>query len=284
MNILHDNRNNKEATLWKETHGLHVNNPLPHLPHSPLRSHQGQLFPPFQGWLLTIFLQTFQKLSTPCVTSRRVAIYLQGPRHSPVLPFACCIGSMLFDGCGGQCYLWCPFRIGAARLAHWGCAGYCRGHFTILAAHSPPRPGHPPHASPVFLCVRSNCYTPLCVVLVVRHAHASHVAVCVRSNYSTSPRGIRGNCAHLHLSYAPPRFARTSLTRVWCVPSWWQGWFAPHYQPINLLPCTTNLGGLEDDAKHTKRNQRKPLSVGTLLLSSMSNTAELLMVIKLQKA
>ena len=31
-----------------------------------------------------------------------------------------------------------------------GCAGCCEGRFTVFAAHSPPRPGRPPHASPCF--------------------------------------------------------------------------------------------------------------------------------------
>ena len=37
----------------------------------------------------------------PCVTCRLVAVSLRGPRQSPVLPFACCVGSMLSDNrCG----------------------------------------------------------------------------------------------------------------------------------------------------------------------------------------
>ena len=44
----------------------------------------------------------------PRVTFRRVAVPLWGPGQSPVLPFACCVGSLLSVGrCGpGSC--WSP--------------------------------------------------------------------------------------------------------------------------------------------------------------------------------
>ena len=37
-----------------------------------------------------------KKLLTPCVTFRLVVGPLRGPGRSPVLPFACCVGSLLF--------------------------------------------------------------------------------------------------------------------------------------------------------------------------------------------
>ena len=56
---------------------------------------------------------------------RRVAVSSWGPGQSPVLPFACCVGS-LRSGCGlWSC--WCRFR---ARL-HFGC---CFRHMCFLRA------------------------------------------------------------------------------------------------------------------------------------------------------
>ena len=63
----------------------------------------------------------------PCVTLRRVAVCLRGPRQSPVLLFACCVGSLRFVGCCGRCSCWYCFRVrGAPSLACRGCAG-CSG-------------------------------------------------------------------------------------------------------------------------------------------------------------
>ena len=36
---------------------------------------------------------------------------LWGPAQSPVLPFACCVGSLCSDGRCGLCSLWCRFRV-----------------------------------------------------------------------------------------------------------------------------------------------------------------------------
>ena len=49
---------------------------------------------------------------TPRVTFHRVAVPLQGPGQSPVLPFACCVGSLRFVGRCGRCSCWCRFRGG----------------------------------------------------------------------------------------------------------------------------------------------------------------------------
>ena len=48
----------------------------------------------------------------PCVTFRRVVVSLWGPGQSPVLPFACCVGSLRFVGRCGPCSCWCRFRVG----------------------------------------------------------------------------------------------------------------------------------------------------------------------------
>ena len=53
------------------------------------------------------------------VTFRRVAPF-RGPGQSPVLPFACCIGSLRSVGRCGRCSCWCRFRVREPR--RW-CAG-----------------------------------------------------------------------------------------------------------------------------------------------------------------
>ena len=64
---------------------------------------------------------------TPRVTFRRVVVSLRGPGQSPVLPFACCVGSLLSVGHRGRCSCWCRCRVhGAQWLVWWGCAG-CGG-------------------------------------------------------------------------------------------------------------------------------------------------------------
>ena len=66
----------------------------------------------------------------PCVTFRRAVVSLRGPGQSPVLPFACCVGSLRSVGRCGRCSCWCHFRVrGAQSLVCWGCAecgGMCR--------------------------------------------------------------------------------------------------------------------------------------------------------------
>ena len=47
----------------------------------------------------------------PCVTFRLVVAPLRGPGRSPVLPFACCVGSLLSVGRCGRCSCWCRFRV-----------------------------------------------------------------------------------------------------------------------------------------------------------------------------
>ena len=63
----------------------------------------------------------------PCVTFRLVVAPLRGPGQSPVLPFACCVGSLRSVGRCGRCSCWCCFRIrGAPWLVCRGCAEWGR--------------------------------------------------------------------------------------------------------------------------------------------------------------
>ena len=51
----------------------------------------------------------------PCVTFRLVVVPLRGPGRSPVLPFACCVGSLLSVGRCGRCSCWCRFCVRGAQ-------------------------------------------------------------------------------------------------------------------------------------------------------------------------
>ena len=51
----------------------------------------------------------------PCVTFRLVVAPLRGPGQSPVLPFACCVGSLRSVGRCGRCSCWCRFRVRRAQ-------------------------------------------------------------------------------------------------------------------------------------------------------------------------
>ena len=111
----------------------------------------------------TVWDTTLSQKHTPCVTFRRVVVSLRGPGQSPVLPFACCVGSLRSVGRCGRCSCWCRFRVrgaaslvcwgcaggggcrllvsGAQYLAYWGCAGCCGGRFAV---HTPPSSGSVP--------------------------------------------------------------------------------------------------------------------------------------------
>ena len=52
---------------------------------------------------------------SPCVTFRLVVAPLRGPGRSPVLPFACCVGSLLSVGRCGRCSCWRRFRVRGAQ-------------------------------------------------------------------------------------------------------------------------------------------------------------------------
>ena len=69
----------------------------------------------------------------PRVTFRRGAAALRGPGQSPVLPFACCVGSLRFVGRCGRCSRWCRFRVRRAP-SRW--------------SHSPKGQHAPPPPSP----------------------------------------------------------------------------------------------------------------------------------------
>ena len=89
----------------------------------------------------------------PCVTFRRVVVSLRGHGQSPVLPFACCVGSLRAVGRCGRCSCWCHFRVrGAQRLVCRGCAG-CADAICALAVpnswcHPPPPPAPLESANP----------------------------------------------------------------------------------------------------------------------------------------
>ena len=71
-------------------------------------------------------LQTATAVNPPplCVTFRLVVAPLRGPGQSPVLPFACCVGSPLSVGRCSRCSCRCRFRVrGAQWLVCWGCDG-----------------------------------------------------------------------------------------------------------------------------------------------------------------
>ena len=57
----------------------------------------------------------FVEEAPPCVTFRLVVAPLRGPGRSPVLPFACCVGSLLSVGRCGRCSCWCRFRVRGAQ-------------------------------------------------------------------------------------------------------------------------------------------------------------------------
>ena len=73
--------------------------------------------------------------SAPCVTFRLVVVSLRGPGQSPVLPFACCIGSLSFVGRCSLCPCWCCFFLcGAHKLVYRGCAGCSRCRLCVSGA------------------------------------------------------------------------------------------------------------------------------------------------------
>ena len=148
----------------------------------------------------------------PCVAFCRVAVSVRGPGQSPVLPFACCVGSLRSVGRCGRCSRWCRFRVsGAQSLAYWGLCLLLRGSFYGFCLYTPPpRSGRPPHCLAAFPCVRGpKAPPPPRVVLVVRPL-PHRAAMCVRPNHSISARGTRGGRAHLHGFRGCPAHLRTT--------------------------------------------------------------------------
>ena len=68
----------------------------------------------------------------PCVPFRLVVLPLRGPGQSPVLPFACCVGSLRSVGRCGRCSCWCRFRVRGAQPPPW----------TTLSTVQQPLPRH----------------------------------------------------------------------------------------------------------------------------------------------
>ena len=52
---------------------------------------------------------------SPCVTFRLVDVPLRGPGQSPILPFACCVGSLRSVSRCGRCSCRCRFRVRGAQ-------------------------------------------------------------------------------------------------------------------------------------------------------------------------
>ena len=123
------------------------------------------------------------------MTFRLVVAPLRGPGRSPVLPFACCVGSLLSVGrcgalagdvsafaepsswCAGALLnvAWCAVCASAAPNS-WrigGCAGCCGGRLTVFAVHAPLSTGRPYRC--VSVCVRPRCPVPPRAVPAVHH-------------------------------------------------------------------------------------------------------------------
>ena len=107
---------------------------------------------------------------TPCVTFRRVAVSLRGPRQSPVLPFACCVGSMLSDGRCALCSVWRRFWLAGPVDGALGVVLVVAGVVLrfLLPTLLPVQVVHS-MSRRVSVRVRPNCSTPPRVVPVVRH-------------------------------------------------------------------------------------------------------------------
>ena len=99
----------------------------------------------------------------PPVPFRPVAVSLRGPGQSPVLPFACCVGSLRSVGRCGRCSF-CGVVSASAGPSSWrtgGYAGGCGGSFEALCCPSPHRVQvghHTPRRGSV--CVRPHRSTP----------------------------------------------------------------------------------------------------------------------------
>ena len=80
-------------------------------------------------------VQPFWVRRAPCMTFRLVVVSLRSPGQSPVLPFACCVGSLLSVRRCGRCSCWCHFRVHGACRARRAPPSplWCR----VLAGSSP---------------------------------------------------------------------------------------------------------------------------------------------------
>ena len=84
----------------------------------------------------------------PCATSLRVAVSLRGPGQSPVLPFACCVGSLRSVGRCGRCSRWCRCRVRGAQCWCAGAALVAAG--CAVCASAAPSSWRPPHCTCTF--------------------------------------------------------------------------------------------------------------------------------------
>ena len=83
-----------------------------------------------------------------------------------------------FDRCT-RCFLRCRFSAsGAQQLGNWGLCWLSWGRLTIFAAHSPPRSGRPPHASPHHNCQKRHFTTRRAPTPCTTLYDASYSVVC----------------------------------------------------------------------------------------------------------
>ena len=158
--------------------------------------------------------------SPPCVTFRLVVAPLRGPGRSPVLPFACCVGSLLSVGRCGRCSCWCRFRVrGAQWLACWDCppgASRARRHNKRL---TPPTTTHThtQHQQPV-ACLLVFLQTPT-PVPPKRLRHGTHPPLLCATPQPPTPghrvrtrscNRVRSQCPH----WAPAAPAPHGLHRL----------------------------------------------------------------------
>ena len=119
-----------------------------------------------------------------CVTLCQVALSLRGRGQSPVLPFACCVGSPRSVGRCGLCSCWCRFRVsGAQQLVSQGCAGCCRGRVAVSLSLLP----SPLHASVIH-------HPPRCVSLGTRSVGLLFLDWTLDSHPFLPSHAVSGRC------------------------------------------------------------------------------------------
>ena len=191
------------------------------------------------------------------MTFRRVVVSLRGPGRSPVLPFACCVGSLCSVGrCGrcscrvsfprsqspvvgvpGLCWMWRDVPFACQRLPVVGVLGVVlvvAGVVSLLslstrlcpqAVHSLPRS--------VSVCVRPRCPAP--------------PAVCGRSNASLAQPSSRAPGTLMLSAFHPSTTVRAmSSTRV----SWAASDSATIAGPLPAMICSLT------SPKHSSRTAR----------------------------
>ena len=146
------------------------------------------------------------------MTFRRVVVPLRGPGQSPVLPFACCIGSLLSVGRCGRCSCWCRFRVRGALWSVCWCCAVCASAATsswrtgvvlvvagvvllfLLSIHLCPQAVHNlPRC--VSVCVRPKCLAPQRIPAIHHIRSPTLWVVRVQGTFLVRWRGWR---ARLH--------------------------------------------------------------------------------------